>query len=121
MKVIKHDQVTKEDATNVPLFYGGAVSRQPLVDANMSKYFSFSIVNFDAGAKNKFHAHSSDQILLVTDGTGIVADENEEHVVTVGTTIHIPAGEKHWHGATDNSAFSHISLTSADSQTETLG
>lgn len=121
MKVIKHDEVSKQDATSAPLFYGGTVSRQPLVDSDMSKYFSFSIVNFDAGAKNKYHAHSSDQILLVTSGTGVVADERQEHIVTVGTTIHIPAGEKHWHGATDDSDFSHISLTSADSQTEMLG
>ena len=81
-----------------PIFYGGAMSRQPFVDAAISKYFRSSIVNFDAGSKNKFHAHSSDQIVLAN-VTGIVADEREEHIVTLGTTIRIPLGKKHWHGS----------------------
>ena len=36
-------------------------------------------------------------------------------MVTEGDLIHIPAGEKHWHGATKDSAFSHISLTQVGS------
>ena len=51
------------------------------------------------------------QVLLVTDGIGIVATEKEKSVVQIGDLIHIPAGEKHWHGATTDSHFSHISLT----------
>ena len=60
------------------------------------------------------------EVLLVTSGTGIVATDGEEHRVGAGEIIHIPAGEKHWHGATPDTAFSHISLTAADSKTEQL-
>ena len=118
MRVIKTIEVPKVDATGNPIFFGGGVSRQGLVDDKTSKFFNFSLINFSAGAKNKFHTHSSDQILYVTSGRGLVATEAEEHVVTEGTTIHIPAGEKHWHGATDDSDFSHISLTAVGSTTE---
>jgi len=118
MEIIKNDSVAKEDATNAPLFYGGKVSRQPIVGAGKSSYYSFSQINFAAGAKNKFHTHTSDQILYVTKGVGIVANESEEIEISEGDTAFIPSGEKHWHGATDRSAFSHISLTHPDSQTE---
>ena len=118
MEVIKHNSVPEQDATNAPLFYGGAVSRQPIVGAERSTYYNFSQVNFAAGAKNKFHTHTSDQILYVTKGTGIVANESEEIEISEGDTAFIPAGEKHWHGATDHSAFSHISLTHPESKTE---
>jgi quercetin dioxygenase-like cupin family protein len=30
--------------------------------------------------------------------------------VTPGMAVYIPAGEKHWHGATKKSSFSHLSI-----------
>ena len=70
MKVIRIAEVPKEDATESPIFFGGTVSRQDLVTDKTSEFFNFSVVNFDAGARNKFHTHTSDQILLVTQGKG---------------------------------------------------
>ncbi len=60
------------------------------------------------GIRNKFHAHDAEQVLIVTEGRGIVATEDKESVVAVGDVVLIPAGEKHWHGATEDSEFSHI-------------
>lgn len=117
MQVFKKGQVPQQDATNAPIFYGGKVTRQSLVGPDKSKYYNFTIVSFSKGAKNKFHTHTSDQVLYVLSGKGIVATEKGEVVVTEGDAILIPAGEKHWHGASDESDFSHISLTSADSKT----
>ena len=117
MEVIKNGSVPEDDATNAPLFYGGPVSRQPLVAGGKSANFNFSLVNFYDGAKNKFHSHTSDQILFVTKGDGIVASDSEEVGISEGDTAFIPAGEKHWHGAADGQDFSHISLTGAGSQT----
>ena len=119
MKVIRTDQVTEEPAIS-PLFTGGPVTRQPLVTQEMGKNFNMSVVNFSKGARNKFHSHTSDQVLIVTAGKGIVATEQEEVVVEVGDVIHIPAGEKHWHGATSDSDFSHIAVASIDRKTTQL-
>ncbi|MYA62585.1 MAG: cupin domain-containing protein [Dehalococcoidia bacterium] len=116
MEVIKNGSVPEEDATNAPLFYGGPVSRQPIVGAQ-SDFFNFAQVNFYDGAKNKFHSHTTDQVLFVTGGEGIVATEDEEIVITEGDTAFIPSGEKHWHGAVDGKDFSHISLTGTGSET----
>ena len=119
MKVIRTDQITKEPATG-PLFTGGLVTRQPIVTEEMGEHLIMSVVNFSKGARNKFHSHLSDQVLIVTAGMGIVATEQEELVVGVGDIIHIPAGEKHWHGATKDSEFSHIYAVAADSKTTQL-
>ena len=115
MKVIKPSAVPAEPATS-PLFTG-EVSRQPILTPEMSQDFNLGIVNFSAGARNKMHTHSSDQVLFVTAGKGIIATEATQEVITVGDVVHIPAEEKHWHGATPHSHFSHIALTAKGSTT----
>ena len=78
-----------------------------------SKDLRVSIVNFGKGVRNKFHAHDGDQVLIIIAGKGFVATEKEKKVVTVGEIVLFPAGEKHWHGATEDSEFSHIVVTRA--------
>jgi len=119
MRIMKVDEIA-EQAVDSPLFMGGAVTRQPLLSEQEGAFFNMSVVNFSPGARNWFHKHTSDQVLLVTAGRGIVASETEERVVGVGEIAYIPAGEKHWHGATRDSAFSHITLTAAGGETEQL-
>ncbi|MCH7705437.1 MAG: cupin domain-containing protein [Chloroflexi bacterium] len=119
MRIIKVDEIA-EQTVDSPLFTGGAVTRQPVLGEQENAFFSMSVVNFSPGARNWFHKHTSDQVLLVTAGRGIVASETEERDVGVGDIAYIPAGEKHWHGATPDSAFSHITFTAAGSETEQL-
>ena len=116
MKVLKPDAIPAESA-NSPLFTGGPVTRQPLLTPEMSNDFNLSVVNFSAGARNKMHTHSSDQVLLVTASKGIIATETRQEVISVGDVVHIPQEEKHWHGATSDSPFSHIALTPKGSTT----
>ena len=79
--------------------------------SDVSESFNFNIVNFAAGARNRLHVHTSDQILFVTKGEGLVGTDDEVAEVTVGDTVFIPAGEaRHWHGASDESDFSHVAL-----------
>jgi len=114
MKVVRMSQVSKELFPN-PIFTGSDVTRQTLVPD--SKDFNVTIVNFGKGVRNKLHTHDSEQVLIVTAGKGIVATEKEQQTVTVGDVILFSAGEKHWHGATADSEFSHIYVTRLDSQT----
>lgn len=73
-----------------------------------SKEFSINVVNFGKGVGNKFHAHGSEQILVVTFGGGMIATGTEEKVITPGDVVIIPAREKHWHGGSKDSEFSDI-------------
>ena len=105
MEIVKINQVEKTPL-NDTIFTGSDVFFQELIPR--SDDFLINIVHFGVGVRNKLHFHTTEQILIVTAGTGIVATETEEQIVTVGDVIRIPAGERHWHGATADNEFSHL-------------
>lgn len=74
------------------------------------------MVKFAPGARNKLHTHSTEQILVVTEGRGIVATKDQEHIVKPGMIAFISPGEEHWHGATNDSSFAHLSIISQHSE-----
>jgi quercetin dioxygenase-like cupin family protein len=116
MKVVKISEVAKEPAVSA-LFTGNPVTRQTIFQPGESSTFNFGVVSFSAGSRNKFHKHTSDQILIVTEGTGTVATDQGEQTVTVGDVILIPAGENHWHGAPGSTSMAHITIQARDSKT----
>ena len=119
MKIVKKDSVPKQAAPMTGgLMTGTQVYRQGILQGDDSSNFNFGIVSFDAGSRNKFHKHSGDQILIITEGTGKVATDNEVVTVSQGDVILIPAGENHWHGAPDDTSMAHITVTVKGSQTE---
>ncbi|MFC1916662.1 cupin domain-containing protein [Chloroflexota bacterium] len=115
MKVIKVAQTAREPRVS-PLFTG-PVTRQSIIGTELSKKSGIMQVNFGRGVRNKFHSHTLEQILIVTEGKGIVATDKEEITVVPGDVIFIPAGEKHWHGAAKDATFSHLYVMSPDSET----
>jgi quercetin dioxygenase-like cupin family protein len=117
MKVVNMNKVSKEVFVN-SIFTGREVTRQVLLPE--SKEYVVNIINFGKGVRNKFHAHEYEQILIVTEGKGVIATEKEEKVVTVGDIVLIPAGEKHWHGSGGDSDFSHIFVIKSGSKVTQL-
>jgi quercetin dioxygenase-like cupin family protein len=113
MKIVKLSEVPKKPIVN-PLFTSPDMTDQAL--SAESKELRVGVVNFGKGVRNKFHTHSGDQILIVTEGRGLVVTESEEREVAVGDVIFFPAGEKHWHGATQDTTFSHITVQIATSR-----
>jgi quercetin dioxygenase-like cupin family protein len=83
------------------------------IEAEKDNSLSIAYVSFPVGVRNKLHTHTNDQILIITEGNGIIANESEQQEITVGDVVVIPAGEKHWHGATENSAMTHIAISAA--------
>ena len=120
MRVMKiSDQPEKPMGTATPIdgWTGGTVSRtrQGLIADDQSENFRANVVNFSRGATTGWHAHDSDQILVVTAGSGIVANETEQREITVGDVVQIKAGERHWHGAKADTTLSHITVTTVGS------
>lgn len=117
VRIANVEHVPLGPAEPVPGWAGGEVhrSRQPIIGEGQSEFFNASVVNFQTGAQTGWHRHSSDQILVITLGNGIVADETQEIEVGVGDVVHIKAGENHWHGATANGYMGHITITTNDS------
>jgi len=111
MKVVKVSRVPAEAAGGK--LFTGPITRQAIITDRENSQFAVHQVNFPQGVRNKFHTHTNDQVLIVTSGKGICATEAEEVSVFPGDVILFPAGEKHWHGATADSAFSHIYMTGA--------
>ncbi|KAG0753109.1 hypothetical protein G6F22_021594 [Rhizopus arrhizus] len=51
-------------------------------------------------------------MLIVTGGQGWVQQEGQaRRVINSGDVVWIPAGVKHWHGATDKTGMSHIAVS----------
>ena len=107
MKVLRTSEIPEKERSSS--LFKGRVTVQPVLDADSSDLRT-NIINFDKGAVNIFHVHDFDQVLYVTKGEGIIATEKEEIRIRPGDFVVIPAGERHWHGATPESDFAHIAI-----------
>ena len=72
-------------------------------------------VTFEPGCRNNWHIHHASegggQMLICVGGRGYYQEWGKEPVCMVpGTVVNIPAGVKHWHGASPNSWFSHLAI-----------
>ena len=111
MKIFNVNAIETSDVSTDPLFFGGKVTTQSVLEEDhKGTKVQVMMVNFAPGARNKPHTHTTEQILIVTEGKGIVATKDNEHIITPGMIVYIAPGEEHWHGATKDSAFSHLSI-----------
>ncbi len=68
-------------------------------------------VRFEPGARTAWHSHPLGQTLIVTSGVGRVqrwGDAIDE--IRAGDLVWIPAGQKHWHGASPTTSMAHIAI-----------
>lgn len=66
-------------------------------------------VTFQPGARSNWHAHPLGQLLVVTAGRGWVQAEGQPvQEITPGDVVWTAPGVKHWHGATPDSAMTHV-------------
>jgi 4-carboxymuconolactone decarboxylase len=92
--------------------FTGSVSVEPLFEANAPARTFGARVTFELGARTGWRSHPLGQILIVTAGIGRVqrwGDPVEE--IRQGDIVWTPPGQKHWHGASANSAMTHIAIT----------
>ncbi len=84
-------------------------------------------VTFEPGCKNHWHIHHAKsgggQMLICVGGRGYYQEEGKEvQELLPGDVVNIPANVKHWHGATEDSWFSHLAIEvdGEDASTEWL-
>jgi len=70
MKMVRQDEAAAL-STSAPIFDGDVVT-QNLVAESDATLLRVTAVTFRDGARNKYHRHSSDQVLAVTHGRGSV-------------------------------------------------
>jgi quercetin dioxygenase-like cupin family protein len=110
MMIVIYGKNVKNSPLDDEIVQKGPVSRRPLLDAKETGGFGAALVTFSAGSKLNFHTHDAEQILYITEGKGILATKEKEHVVAAGDIVYIPAGEVHWHGATKDTAMTHLTI-----------
>ena len=91
--------------------FTGSVRVEQQFQASAPGRASGARVTFEPGARTAWHSHPLGQTLLVTSGVGRVqrwGDPVDE--IRPGDVVWIPAGQKHWHGASPTTAMSHIAI-----------
>ena len=92
--------------------FTGSVQVEMLFEAVDPSHASGGSVTFEPGARTAWHSHPRGQILIITAGTGRVqrwGDPIEE--VRAGDVVRIPAGQKHWHGASPHASMTHLAIS----------
>ena len=95
-------------------WFTGTVRIDPLFDANAPARAAGGAVTFEPGARTAWHTHPLGQTLVVLFGRGLVQREGgpiEE--IRPGDVVRFGPGEKHWHGASPETAMQHIAIQEA--------
>lgn len=92
-------------------FFIGTTYLNMLVTKDEMWNSSIGNVTFEKGARTNWHKHSGGQILLVTAGEGRYQEKDKNiQVLKAGDVVKIPKDVIHWHGASPDSDFAHISI-----------
>ncbi|WP_175857433.1 cupin domain-containing protein [Burkholderia anthina] len=112
------DSIEIRHSSEVPVIAGqhenfsGHAGIRPLLAPNDSTRANVGLVDFAPGARTTWHTHPAGQLLIVTAGMGWIRESGTaRRVIEAGDVVWIPAGVKHWHGATDTTSMSHVALT----------
>lgn len=103
-----------EPNVNFAKYFIGNSYLNPLTDMNKTSLF-IANVTFEPGCRNNWHIHHAKigggQILICVAGEGWYQEEGKVAIsLTPGMVITIPANVKHWHGAKNDSWFSHLAV-----------
>ena len=109
MKIINP---TEQPASDGPAeYFTGSVKVTPLVKGEEPSCLSCASVGFQPGARSAWHTHPKGQLLIVTEGTGLIQEWGKPvKRITKGDVIWTPAGVKHWHGASQKSSMTHTAI-----------
>lgn len=95
--------------------YGKYFVGQSYLAALSSGQLPLFNVTFAPGCRNNWHIHHArsggGQMLICVGGRGFYQEWDKDPIdISMGTVINIPANTKHWHGAAQDSWFSHLAI-----------
>jgi quercetin dioxygenase-like cupin family protein len=92
-------------------YFTGSVRIDPLNNAPEPARVAMALVTFEAGARTAWHRHPFGQTLIIVSGFGRVQREGGPiEDIRPGDVVWFEPGEKHWHGASPDTAMSHIAV-----------
>jgi quercetin dioxygenase-like cupin family protein len=92
-------------------WFTGTVRIDPLFESADPARAVGASVTFEPGARTAWHTHPLGQTLIVTAGSGRAqrwGGQVEE--IRPGDVVWFAPGEKHWHGASETTAMTHIAI-----------
>lgn len=112
MEIKKHG--TQSSSKGAEEYFTGTVRIDPLFEAPEPARVRGASVTFEPGARTAWHTHPLGQTLIVTAGSGLAqrwGSEIEE--INPGDVVWFAPNEKHWHGASPETAMTHIAIQEA--------
>jgi quercetin dioxygenase-like cupin family protein len=95
--------------------FSGTVLQDSLVVPQAPSRTSATLVTFTPGARTNWHTHKTRQVLVATQGTGMVqVKDKPPQLLRAGDVAEVPPGLVHWHGALSGHLFAHISFVETD-------
>lgn len=92
-------------------YFTGVVRIDAPFQAMTPARVSGATVSFEAGARTVWHTHPMGQTLIVTSGVGLVQEVGKPvQTIRPGDIVWIAPEVKHWHGASAQTAMTHIAI-----------
>lgn len=100
-----------------PSHFTGTAWVRPLFSPTAASNTYGASVTFTPGARTYWHMHSTQQTLIVTEGSGYVQEWGKPvQPVQAGDVVVCPPGVRHWHGAAVHSTMTHIAISEKSSR-----
>ncbi|WP_404421331.1 cupin domain-containing protein [Thalassospira australica] len=102
---------SKPSTKGSPDYFTGTVRIDSPFQTTDPARVSGAIVTFEPGARTAWHTHPLGQTVIITSGLGWAQREGgPREEIRPGDIVWFEPGEKHWHGATDKTAMTHIAI-----------
>ncbi|HDS5353945.1 cupin domain-containing protein [Enterobacter kobei] len=109
MKIIRSGSLPSAKGTEA--WFSGTVRIDAPFQASEPASVGGATVTFEPGARTAWHTHPLGQTLIVTQGRGWLQEwGNAAEILNQGDIAWIPPGVKHWHGASAQTAMTHIAI-----------
>lgn len=119
MKIEKTAPIAHMDDSS-PVFSGNVDVTMLFKEHDPSR-LTGALVDFKKGARSAWHTHPLGQILVVTEGEGIVQQWGEPaQSIKKGDVVWTPPGVKHWHGGCAKSGVTHWALQEKDANNKNV-
>ena len=101
--------------------FTGTVLQDAMAAPQAPSRTSATLVTFTPGARTNWHTHKTRQVLVATQGTGMVqVRDKPPQILRAGDVAEVPPGLVHWHGALAGHLFAHISFIETDGPDNTI-
>ncbi|CAM6909199.1 cupin domain-containing protein [Enterobacter asburiae] len=109
MKIIRSGSLPS--AKGPEAWFTGTVRIDAPFQASEPARVGGATVTFEPGARTAWHTHPLGQTLIVTQGRGWLQEWGKTaEILNPGDIAWIPPGIKHWHGASAQTAMTHIAI-----------